>query len=79
GSTWTWTNSITHQTETYKGNNSGWKLATASDTSGNITTYSYNGELLAKITDANGESVEFIYTGNNLSQERIVAADGKVT
>ncbi|MFZ6876621.1 hypothetical protein ACO0LF_31710, partial [Undibacterium sp. Di27W] len=41
GSTWTWTNSITHQTETYKGNNSGWKLATASDTSGNITTYSY--------------------------------------
>ncbi|MFZ6876525.1 hypothetical protein ACO0LF_31175, partial [Undibacterium sp. Di27W] len=79
GSTWTWTNSITHQTETYKGNNSGWKLATASDTSGNITTYSYNGDLLSKITNANGESVEFIYTGNNLSQERIVAADGKVT
>ncbi|MFZ6876474.1 hypothetical protein ACO0LF_30850, partial [Undibacterium sp. Di27W] len=80
GSTWTWTNSLTHQTESYQGNNGySWKLATASDASGNVTTYSYNGELLAKITDANGESVEFIYTGNNLSQERIVAADGKVT
>ncbi|MFZ6781381.1 hypothetical protein ACO0LD_31530, partial [Undibacterium sp. Ji83W] len=79
GTTWTWTDTVSHQTETYQGSNGTWKLANASDVSGNVTTYNYNGELLSKITNANGETVEFIYTGNNLSQERIVAADGKVT
>lgn len=79
GSNWTWTNTASHQSETYQGSNGTWKLASASDANGNVTKYSYNGDLLSKITNANGESVEFVYAGRNLSQERIVAADGKVT
>ncbi len=77
--TWTWTNPSTQNKESYTAHADTWRLATASDANGNTTSYSYNGDLLSKITSANGETVEFIYTGNNLSQERIVAADGKVT
>ncbi|MES2039885.1 MAG: DUF6531 domain-containing protein, partial [Pseudomonadota bacterium] len=44
GTTWTWTDTVSHQTETYQGGNGyTWKLATASDTSGNVTSYTYNG------------------------------------
>jgi YD repeat-containing protein len=41
-----------------------------------IPPRTFTGNLLTNIKDANGESIELIYSGTNLTQERIKQADG---
>jgi hypothetical protein len=44
---------------------------------GNVTTYAYAGNLLSKVTGASEESIEFTYTGTNLTTEVVRDAAGK--
>jgi hypothetical protein len=67
---WTWTDGTTQDTETY---NSSGQLLISQDTAGNKETYTYTGSLLTQITDASGQTTFLDYTGNNLTDIRVVS------
>ncbi|WP_459569053.1 carbohydrate-binding protein, partial [Cupriavidus sp. 8B] len=73
---WTWTQAGTGNSETYASGGGGWRMTSSSDQNGNATTYAFSGDLLTSITAASGESVQFVYQGNNLAQEQVRQADG---
>ncbi|MFZ6721382.1 carbohydrate-binding protein [Undibacterium sp. Ji49W] len=77
-STWTWTDPATQNKEVFEGYGNTSRLIAAQDASGNVTSYSYNGNYLSAITSSNGDKIEFSYTGNNLTQERVSLADGSI-
>ncbi|MDK2125911.1 LysM peptidoglycan-binding domain-containing protein [Parachitinimonas caeni] len=76
---WTWTDGSSQATETYSAFGSVYRLVASNDLSGNPLTYSYNGDLLSRISTANGEAIELTYNGRNLTSERVIKADGNVT
>ncbi|WP_373321239.1 hypothetical protein, partial [Chitiniphilus shinanonensis] len=73
---WTWREGSSGQQDTYEGYGSYWRLVSAQDPNGNQQTYTYSGALLTRIQTTTGDSIEFSYSGNNLTQERIRRADG---
>lgn len=67
---WTWTEGSSRQSETY---NSTGQLIASRDADGNTIAYAYTGALLTQITDASGQTTYLDYSGNNLSQIRVVS------
>ncbi|MDX8356530.1 DUF6531 domain-containing protein [Sphingopyxis terrae] len=73
GSNWVWTDGATGTTETYSEYPAGsgsWRIVAQADTDGNTLTFSYNAAsgLLDKVTSANGEWVQYVWSGANLTQ-----------
>ena len=73
GSNWVWTDGATGTTETYSEYPAGsgsWRIVAQADTDGNTLTFSYNAAsgLLDKVTSANGEWVQYVWSGTNLTQ-----------
>lgn len=68
--TWTWTDGSARNTETYDSNG---RLVASRDADGNTVTYGYTGSLLTQITDASGQITYLDYSGNNLTQIRVVS------
>lgn len=78
--TWTWTDGNSRVTEIYDWlSGSGKLLAVRELGSSNGLTYTYNGNLLASITDEAGEKVTFDYSGSNLTAIHTSDASGKVS
>ncbi|MGQ5522687.1 TcdA/TcdB pore-forming domain-containing protein [Chitinimonas sp. PSY-7] len=76
GGAWTWTEGNSRIQERYKPDGSIYRLDQVKDTTGNTITYTFNSGLLNKTTLANGDCIDYVYTGHNLSQEKITGADG---
>jgi hypothetical protein len=70
---WTWTDGSARVIETY--DNSGRLLSTV-DSDGNVISYTYTGSLLTLITDGSLQQTHLDYTGNDLTQIRVVS-DGQ--
>lgn len=71
GSTWVWTEGTSQVTETYAEYPAGsgsWRITAQTDTDNYSLTFSYVGDLLDKVTTANGEWVQYQWSGTNLSQ-----------
>jgi hypothetical protein len=68
GSAWVWTDGSTQIKETYEAYGAHWRLKTQVDTDGNALTFTYSGANLDRVTTANGEYVEYSWSGNNLTQ-----------
>src|ERR1051325_7751117 len=66
---WTWTDGGARNTETYNGSG---QLINSKDADGNTVTYAYTGSLLTSVTDASGQKTFLDYSGNNLTQIRVV-------
>jgi YD repeat-containing protein len=64
-STWTWKDGSTQTTITY-GSNS--RPAQETDANGNSLTFSYNGNLLSRITTSDGEHTDFTYSGTQVTK-----------
>lgn len=69
-SAWTWTDESSRNSETYDSNG---RLAASRDADGNLVSYIYSGALLSQIVDASGQQTFLDYSGNNLTQIRVVS------
>lgn len=67
-SSWTWTDGDSQVTESYAAYGSLWRITQQADTSGNVLSFSYTGANLALVTTANGEYVQYSWSGNNITQ-----------
>ncbi len=73
GSNWVWTDGDSQATETYEvsaASVSEWRLVGRSDLDGNALTFSYlaGSDLLDKVTTANGEWLQYVWSGNTITQ-----------
>ncbi|HEV7610186.1 MAG TPA: hypothetical protein VGO61_22835 [Steroidobacteraceae bacterium] len=75
-SEWTWTDESSRNTETY---DSQGRLSASRDSDGNLVSYIYTGALLTQIVDASGQQTFLDYTGNNLTQVRVVSSGATQT
>ncbi|HJX10076.1 MAG TPA: DUF6531 domain-containing protein, partial [Candidatus Binatia bacterium] len=71
---WIWTDGSGRNTETYDWAGGAGKLLSSRDTDGNALTYGYTGSLLTSIIDASGQTTYLDYSGNNLTQIRVVSS-----
>ncbi|WP_158228928.1 FG-GAP-like repeat-containing protein [Chitinimonas sp. BJB300] len=76
GSAWTWTDGSTRVQERYAADGAVYRLNQVKDPAGNAIAYRFNNGLLTSATLANGDKVDYVYTGRNLSQEKITRVDG---
>jgi YD repeat-containing protein len=69
GSQWVWTDGASQVTETYSayGTNS-WRIVNQKDSDNNTITFTYSGAKLSKVTTANGEFVQYHWSGNNITK-----------
>ncbi|MFA7596603.1 MAG: hypothetical protein WCY92_09620 [Novosphingobium sp.] len=66
---WTWRDGGTQATESYAAHGTdNWRIATARDIDGNTLSWSYAGDKLDKVTTADGAWVQYVWSGNNISQ-----------
>jgi YD repeat-containing protein len=65
GTQWTWTDGDSQLTDVY---DSTGKLLSSSDTDGNSLTYTYAAGLITKVTGADGEHSDLVYSGTQLQQ-----------
>jgi YD repeat-containing protein len=72
-SQWTWTDGSSRTREIY---DSTGRLFEARDADDNTLTYGYTGALLTSITDASGQTTTLVYSGNNLTEIKVVS-DGR--
>ncbi|QPF74663.1 LysM peptidoglycan-binding domain-containing protein [Roseateles sp. DAIF2] len=76
GSQYLWTDGATGDVERY--DSATGRLVSHTDAQGNVVTLSYNAQgHLSSMVSANGETLHYDYTGNQLTQLRVVTADGK--
>ncbi|PTS90545.1 hypothetical protein DBR17_01085, partial [Sphingomonas sp. HMWF008] len=69
GSSWSWTDGDSQVSERYANVYNGqWRITSVIDTSGNALTFTYNGAQLDKVTTANGEYVQYSWSGSNITQ-----------
>ncbi len=73
GTTWIWTDGASQITETYSEYPAGsgaWRITKQTDTDNYSLTFSYVGtsDLLDKVTTVNGEWVQYIWSGTNITQ-----------
>ncbi len=73
GTTWLWTDGATQITETYTEYPAGagaWRITKQTDTDNYSLTFTYVGtsDLLDKVTTANGEWLQYIWSGSNVTQ-----------
>lgn len=73
GSDWIWTDGDTQITETYTvtaASAAEWRLANRKDTDNNTLTFSYlaGSDLLDKVTTQNGEWLQYVWSGNTITQ-----------
>ncbi|QDQ25733.1 LysM peptidoglycan-binding domain-containing protein [Chitinimonas arctica] len=78
GSTWTWQDGSSRLQERYQLDGSVYRLNQVKDAAGNTVGYSFSNGLLTRTVHANGDSVDYVYTGRNLSQEKLTRADGGI-
>lgn len=73
GTTWIWTDGASQVTETYAEHPAGsgsWRITKQTDIDNYSLTFSYVGtsDLLDKVTTANGEWVQYVWSGTNITQ-----------
>ncbi|MEH6461584.1 LamG-like jellyroll fold domain-containing protein, partial [Chitinimonas sp. JJ19] len=73
---WVWTDGSSQAREVYESYGSYWRMTSSKDLSGNTLNYVYTGELLSKIITQNGETIEYAYSGRNVTSEAVIKADG---
>ncbi|TSJ82561.1 hypothetical protein, partial [Chitinimonas sp. BJB300] len=76
GSAWTWTDGNSRMQERYAADGAVYRLNQVKDPAGNAIAYTFSNGLLTSATLANGDKVDYVYAGRNLSQEKITRADG---
>jgi YD repeat-containing protein len=72
---WTWTDSKDGVTEAYDALNGG-RITARIDTNGNQLTYAYTGSQLTRVTTADGEYTQLVWSGSNLGQITTHFSDG---
>jgi len=69
-STWRWTDGNSGVTEVYDSLNSG-RITSSFDTDGNTLAFAYAGNLLTKVTTADGEHTDLTWSGNNIVHRHV--------
>lgn len=67
---WTWTDGSSQITETYAeypASSGNWRITTQADTDGNALTFTYTSDKLTRIATANGEYVDYTWSGANIT------------
>jgi YD repeat-containing protein len=66
--TWTWTDGASQMRETYLAHGSQWRISQQIDTDGYALTFSYTGDQLTRVQTADLGAVDYVWSGNNITQ-----------